>query len=250
MPQTENDVKTWMLRLLEPTWPFDWVKLRYGIDLSHSPQSFLAQYRIWAETFREPQEEIAANGRINRFYMELFMQQRGYVGIRTAAVLLGMCEASFSKTLALAKEANFITEQEELGEFPGANVYRSSFIGDFYKRFPKLAKFTFSSYPSFCRRLHETIDVELGFKVAEALCLTSLKLREDPIDIGHDLDALTGEPVGLPFQVWLKTDKPIQLKPDICSWLTYALHEDLLKEYVETDMERDEVYQKRRDELK
>lgn len=244
---TTDAVNLRLQQLLNPIWSFQQIKEWYGIDASAS-QSFLAQYRIWAETFREDQNAVIMQGSLNRFYLELFLQHRGLVGVRAAAIQLGMDVDSLRATLNAAKNANLITDQEAVGAFPNAHVYLASFISEFYSRFPALAKFTFSSYSSFCRRFHKEIKEVLNVPVKPALCVTSLKLQEDSTDFGRDLDAITEEPIGLGFKVWINTNKPIQLKPDYCSWLTYARFEGFLKDYA--DMGKDAEFEKYRDELK
>ena len=54
-------------------------------------------------------------------------------------------------------------------------------------------------------------------------------------------DAITLEPVGLRYQVWLETRKPVNLRPDVCSLKFYAAHENELKEYVMKGSEPDDI---------
>lgn len=249
MPNTNSEVHTWMPRLKAVLWDFEWVKERYGIDLSSEPQSFLAQYKIWAEGFRTNQNEVLATKQINRNYLEVFLSQRNLAGINTAAMQLGMTTKSFIEAFEHAEEKGYISERESKGEFPAAKVYSLSSIKDFYKRFPRLSKMVFSTYPSFCRLLHRTLEDKFQFEVEPAICATSRKLGEEPLNIGYDIDMLTGEPIGLGHLVWLKTDKPIQLKPDGCSWLTYAQNEDYLQTHIDSDMNNNSEYQNKRNEL-
>lgn len=235
-------------QLLHPIWSFQQIEDWYGITLFATPQTFLTHFQKWASTHREDPSAAIEQGNLNRFDLELFMQDRGLVGVRAAAILLGMEVDSFRATLKAAEGHELITEQEASGAFPAADIFQASFIGDFYKRFPKLTNFTFSSFPSFCLRLHAAITDGLSVLVTPAFCPTSIKIKEPTPDIGHDWDAITNEPIGLPFQIWLDTRKPIQLKPDICSWLTYSRFEDILKGYADVSM--DAEYQKHRDELK
>jgi hypothetical protein len=45
-------------------------------------------------------------------------------------------------------------------------------------------------------------------------------------------DAITMDPVGLRYQVWLDTQKPVNLAPDVCSLKFYAKNEADLRPYV------------------
>ena len=53
-----------------------------------------------------------------------------------------------------------------------------------------------------------------------------------PPDMAAAFDAITLEPVGLRYQVWLETKKPANLRPDVCSLKFYAQHEAELADYV------------------
>jgi hypothetical protein len=248
MITTSTEAYTQLQLLLTPVWSFNQLEIYYGINLSAAPQSFLAQYRFWAESYRDDDPSaVIVSGEMNRFYLELFLQHRALLGIRAAATQLGMDVPSLQATLDAAKTKDLITVNEANGEFPAAHVYQSSFISNLYRRFSALSKFTFTSYSSYCKRLHDTIEKDLGIKVTPALCVTSRKLNETPIEFGHDLDSITDEPVGLGFHVWLKTKKPIQLKPDCCSWLTFVRFEAVLKDYANLD--NDTEFQKHRHAL-
>jgi hypothetical protein len=245
---TNENVRERIDRLLDPIWTFEEIEIWYGIVLGSAPQSFLAQYRIWSERYRHLDASVAiTDGRINRHILELFLQQRELVGLWEGAINLGMMPDSFIKTLETGSDKGFFSDPEAKGEFPSARVFRASLTADFHKRFPTLRNFTFSSFSGYCNRLHAAIKEELGVEVKPAYCATSIKLGEEPKEFAHDYDSITGEPMGLPFQVWLETRKPIQLKPDVCSWLTFANHESVLAEYA--DMQNRARYQEVRDAL-
>ena len=231
---TPTDVKARIDQFRRPLWTFKEVEDWYGIGLSAAPQSFLAQYRIWAETIRTAEPEVLNNGHLNRCVLELFLQRRELTAIRTAAIRLGMDVESFRKTLTAALENNLVSKAEAEGEFPEAHVYRASILR-IHKRFPNLAKLTFGDYPSFCRRLHEEIREKLKVSVTTRFCPDSENSGDEHGDIGHDIDIITQEPMGLPHRVWFDTNKPIQLEPDCCSRSTYDKYKDLLAPYVWPD---------------
>jgi hypothetical protein len=42
----------------------------------------------------------------------------------------------------------------------------------------------------------------------------------------------SAQPVGLRYQVWLETGKPVSLRPDVCSLVFYAKNETELRAHV------------------
>lgn len=225
---TPNDVQSRLTLLKQDRWSFDQIKEWFEIDLLQEPKSILAQYRIWAERDRNSSAIMRDLERnlISRNGFEIFLQHRELVGIRSAAVQWGMTTDSFLRVLQAAK-GQYVSEGEANGEFPG--VYRASLVSDIHKRFPKLERMIFSTYSGFVRRLHEQIREVLNISVEPLHCLTSKAIRDTTPDFAHDFDSITSEPMGLGFQLWLNTDKSVQLRPDSCSWATYFRFEDLLK---------------------
>ena len=188
--------------LLQHLWPFVEVQNWFGIDLSAEPQRLLAQYRIWAEQYRPKVEVLDIKGhRVNRNLFELFLQHRGLIPIRSAAVQWGMDQESFQKVLFEALKKDFISESEAKGDFP--NVYRASLIGDFHKRFPKLERMTFVTYSGFVRLLHQEIEETLKVSIKPLICLTSQTIGEVPPEYAHDFDSITNRfAVKLFFHAW------------------------------------------------
>lgn len=246
---TNEHVQARIKHFCEKQWSYQEVHEWYGINVSEDPQpgasqSLLNQYRFWAEKRASNDGPDLDRETLNRMEFELFLQHRGLISLRMAAIQLGMFEDSLRKTLAAAKNAGLVTSPEADGEFPSAGVYRASLVGDLHYRFPAIANMTFPTYSSFCRRLHECIRVELGLDVQPALCPTSVLLEDDPPEVGHDLDVITQAPIGLPYQLWLDTGKSMQLRPDACSWLTYLKHEAALESFV--SIEKDTHLDQRR----
>ena len=94
----------------------------------------------------------------------------------------------------------------------------------------------------------QEIQAALGITVTPVHCLTSQVIGETPPDFAHDFDSITNEPMGISFQLWLETEKPIQLRPDSCSWITYIRFEDVLKDQVVG--RRDEQLEKHRNAIR
>lgn len=249
---TSPQVQERISQLHRKLWSFGEIREWFGAELKTEKQSLLAQFRIWAEARKKPLETVLhmETEHIHRPYFEWFLQDRGLTPVRSAAASLGMSAQSLKETLDAAVNANepLITEIEASGDYPGSNVYRAGFISNFYSRFPELARYTFTSHSSFCRRLHDEIRKVLGVEVISLTCETSAKIGDDPPEIACDLDVITQDPMGLPYQLWLDIDKPIQLKPDACSWVTYLRHENLLMPLVH--VENDAHFQKSRESLK
>lgn len=116
-----------------------------------------------------------------------------------------------------------------------------------YRHLRSMRLKTFSSHSAMCRALHAAIRVELGVEVTPQLCVTSLALGEEEPDLADAFDAISLDPVGLRYQVWLETRKPVNLRPDVCSLKLYARHEDVLRAYVMKGSEPDPIDQKLRD---
>jgi len=205
-------------------WSYDEIADWYGVELWSPSDPFLAQFIAWE---RRSKRVIPDPGGINRTQFELFLQSRQLTTERSAAVQLAMTEESFRLTLEAARQQGFLSATEADGEFP--RIYRTDLISGLYKRFPALQHITFSSHSSFVKRLHKQIKDDLGVEVTPLLCVTSKALGEDPVAYAHDQDIITKEPMSIGYQVWLETDKPIQIRPDSCSWVTYIRFELVLK---------------------
>lgn len=107
-----------------------------------------------------------------------------------------------------------------------------TFIREFNRHFPSLQFRIFSDHNDFCICLHEAIMEDLGVKVTSIRCVTSEALGENPAVFAHDYDAVTLDPIGIRYQVWLDFKKPMNLRPDACSLKLYAEQKDILRPYV------------------
>lgn len=101
-----------------------------------------------------------------------------------------------------------------------------------FRAFASLRHKTFSDHSLKCRALHATIRAELHIEVEPVRCVTSILLDPTEPDMAAAFDAITLEPVGLRYQVWLDADKPVNLRPDVCSLSFHAKHEAELRAYV------------------
>lgn len=229
---TEADIKNRLAFIQQPIWGFDQIKEFYGIELKSKDgkdaATFLAQYRIWAEQIPGKSFILDVDGqRINRWFFELFLQRRELVSIRGASIRFGMDVTSFIATLESAFKKGLISKSEAEGDFP--NCYRASLISDFHRRFTQIKFKIFSTNSSYIKAVHELIASQLGVKVTPIFCATSKAIGCNPVDYANSYDILTNEPMVTMFDVWLDTRKPIQLRPDSCSWSTYLRFENALK---------------------
>lgn len=233
--------------LLQQHWSFAEIRNWFGVDLSAEPQRLLAQYRIWAEQYRSNSKVLDMEGEsIHRNLFELFLQHRGLTAVRSAAIQWGMDQVSFQQVLSASLDKGFISEAEAKGDFQ--DVYRASLIADFHKRFPKLERMTFVSYSGFISYLHKEIKNSLNVSVNPLFCLTSQALGEEPLEYAYSFDSITNEPMGIGFNIWLETKKPIQLRPDLCSWITYVRFEEILKDHLLGQV--DDQLEKNRDAIR
>ena len=93
------------------------------------------------------------------------------------------------------------------------------------------------------QKIHEKLK-ENGLKVTPVYCATSVSLEEREPLFASNIDDFTGEPVSEKYSLWLDFKKPITLKPYICSLKTYALHRNILKEYLMGDEPEEELLEK------
>ncbi|HEY5957898.1 MAG TPA: hypothetical protein VIV60_15150, partial [Polyangiaceae bacterium] len=109
------------------------------------------------------------------------------------------------------------------------------------RAFSSLHRRTFSNHSAKCRALHEAIRNELALAVEPLFCVTSQVLEPDDPDMAAAFDAITLDPVGNRYQVWLDTKKPINLRADVCSLKFYAQNESELRDYVIKGSEPDRI---------
>jgi hypothetical protein len=231
--------------LCADNWPPNLLAEWYGIELEGEDQRLLAHFRIWLESFQRGGSRYSISS-IPRHAFDLFLQRRELICRRAIALEFGMTPESFDSLLDASLEKDIINPREKMGEFPG--VYRRSFLRDYHKRFSELQRLPFPGHSKFLIRLHEQIEKHLGFIPEQVLCSTFPVVRERGCDgsaepvFAHFFDVLTGEPVNASFEIWLNTTRPVQLRPDSCSWKTFMRFEQILKNKVVGEL--DEMLEK------
>ena len=156
---------------------------------------------------------------IDRHAAETFLLQESLTSWRNAAIYLGMSEDDLHKTvdrLAARDMYNMIevSKNEQLVHKREAELLFQHFLG--------LRNRAFSDHSKMCERLHAAICQEFNFKVEPIYCATSLALEEESPEFATRFDSLNGTPVGNRYQLWLNTNKPTNLIPDVCSLKTYV----------------------------
>ncbi|MEO7035872.1 MAG: hypothetical protein ABI335_18780 [Polyangiaceae bacterium] len=217
-----------------------------GIDLPGDPR-LAGALRTWSERFRGDAnvERSSGAGRlVHRHALETFLLQNGWVSWKWAAVHLGLAEDELKKVVDLLAGKGLIPQ---LASGVSDQVIRLREAATLYRLFPAMRMKAYSSHSSMCRSLHTAIKDDLAFEVQPLLCVTSVALEEKEVDLADAFDAITLDPVGLRYQVWLETKKPVSLRPDVCSLKFYAKHETELSAHIMKGSEPRSIDQKLRD---
>jgi hypothetical protein len=215
-----------MLIQLQKEWaPFDVIDLLYGIK---KEEKLLGGFRAWSSRLRRP-KEVERSDSINRWSFEAYLQQSGLLSVKMAAGRLGMTKESFEEVLAKLEERNSIADKMvKISD----QVVPESLVRSFHELFPDVRFKVFGNHSSYCKTLHQAIEKELKIEAQSIHCVTSEALGDDPSDFAYQFDCLTGDPIGLRYQVWLDFGKPFFLSPDACSLKLYEKNERYLKKFV------------------
>lgn len=216
-----------------------------GLDLVGDP-GLVSALRAWADRFRGDagvERSLGGRRQVDRHALETFLLQNGWVSWKWAAVHLGLDEETLRAVVDRMRGAGALPQ---LDSGISDQVVRQREASTLHRQFRSLRMKTFSSHSSMCRALHRAITEELKFDVTPLHCVTSVALGDNEPDLADAFDAITLDPVGLRYQVWLETKKPVNLRPDVCSVKFYAKHENELKPLVMKGSEPDEISSKLR----
>lgn len=171
------------------------------------------------------QKNVSRSGLINRNYFEVFLQNSKIVPNKLAATRLGMKEPSFIQiTKRMSKSflsSGYICTDE--------GWVREEFIRNIRDFIPNKMNYIFMNHSEMCKCLHKEIREFLGIDVVAAFCVTSQILDPENTDYAYEIDAINGDPVGLRYQAWLNTGKPMSLRPDVCSSKLFYKNKDVLE---------------------
>jgi len=222
---TDEDLRERISAYRATIFPWEFVDAYYGLQKG---DPVFKRVERWVAALRSPREFQCAEG-VDRRLLEYYLQTYQLVPRRWAAAELGMDVGSFDTTLAQLKaQGPFLP----VGHDVSTSLVARSFLSQFHGQFPSIANRIFSDHTDKCRRVHDAIESELSIKVTTLWCETSRRI--DPKgewDYAHDFDCLSFEPVGIRYQVWLDFAKPMNLRPDACSELTFAAFENKLRPY-------------------
>jgi hypothetical protein len=202
-----------------------------GIDLLADPRLFGA-IRSWAARFRgdEPVVRQTPSGpQIHRHALETFLLQNGLISWKWAAIHYGL-EAQVLKDVVDRLEGHGDLVQVRSGV--SDQLVRQREAASLFRVFPLLRNKVFASHAGMCIALYAAIKSDLNIDITPMYCVTSAILDPKNPDIAVAFDAITMDPVGLRYQVWLDTQKPVNLAPDVCSLKFYAKNEADLRPYV------------------
>ncbi|MFO0575658.1 MAG: hypothetical protein U1A78_16805 [Polyangia bacterium] len=220
----ENQLRTW-----------------YSLEVD---ESWLGRWRSWAR--RQPISKMVSGRTLyHRHRLETFWQQERLLPVELAALRLGTTPASLRAAIQAIQDQGKGVRPPYLDP-SSEQLVDEVLIKEFSSLFESLRFFTFSDYNSYCKKIHELAQAELGVTMEAARCVTAQRLGEE--DYAHDLDLLDLQPMGLAYQVWLELGKPMNLKPDACSTWFYVQHEEALRTQVFAGV-LPEVSKKLRDEV-
>ena len=222
---TEEQVTKRLALLRTREWPNPDIEAWFGINLAECGP-LIEQYRTWAgDSLGLPPKSILS---VDRGKFGIFLNSRRLIAKKLAAFQLALTEDSFEKVAIAAERQHLVSTVEAQGDFP--NVFRAELVSEFHKRFPHLRDKIFPSLTVYYDLLHTEIRNILHVSVVPLKCRTAVILGED--DYATASDAITSEPMSIRYTVFLETNRPLQLRPDSCSWLTYFRFESVLRAHV------------------
>ena len=200
----------------------------YGIDLWRSDSEVAGMFRVWAGINAKGKQVLFQDG-VDRWSFEFFLQQSHMLPLKNASIKFAMFESDFLEVISRLCDNSLIPSSLRFGQIPG--LYPSSLIDGLPRLFPAMRTRFFTSNSDFIRSFHAQIADDLGFNVNTVYSDLSRQLNESPLEAAYEYDVLTREAMGVSRQVWLDFKKPLALKPDACSLLTYVKHKDILAKY-------------------
>lgn len=216
------------------------VKELLGIDLVADPR-LAGVVRSWAARFRGDglvERQSTSGPEVHRHALEAFLLQNRLISWKWAAIYLGL-EAPVLEKVVDRLEARGDLVQVRSGLSDQLVCQREA--ASLCRAFPLLRNKVFASHNGMCIALHVAIESDLGIHFTPVSCVTSTVLEPEGPDLAVAFDAITMDPVGLRYQVWLDTKKPVNLAPDVCSLKFYAQNEAALRPHVLTGSEPENI---------
>ena len=210
--------------LQDPWCSYGLLRELYGIDLSKD-QALEAALRSWGH--RQERQVLKPGELANRYVLETFFQIMRLLPKKIAAVRLGMNASSLERVEEGLKPQGYLLTSplsDQLAE--------ESRLRDIVEFLPSMSFATSGSHNDFCASLHEAICIELKLEAEALHCVTSVARGESPVHYASDFDDITLEPIGVQYQVWLNSRKPMYLRPDRCAVKTYAENLEVLRDHL------------------
>jgi hypothetical protein len=219
--------------LMSPWCTAELVEDLLGLDLDvRADPRLVGAMRSWAARFRgdDPVVRQTTSGlEVHRHVLEAFLLQNGLISWKWAAIYYGL------ETQVLQEVVDHLEGRGDLVQIRSGvsdQLVRQREVTSLFRVFPLLRNKVFASHNGMCIALHSAIASDLKIKFTPVSCVTSAVLEPLAPDIAVAFDAITMDPVGLRYQVWLDTKKPVNLAPDVCSLKFYAKYEPVLRPYV------------------
>lgn len=200
---------------------------RYGLRLLNDA-ALMGAFRFWGARLglRRPLEK-QGGAQIDHYALETFFQNYRFLPKRWAAARLGMQEESLDDVIRVFLRDDPLFLRQEVS----SNVVSEDFVDRITHYFAPLSNRIFGDHNDMCTRLHKVLHDEtaFGIEVQPLYCVTSEALGEHPPDFAWEFDAITREPIGLRYSVWLNVGKPMNLRPDACSLRFYARERETIE---------------------
>ncbi|TMQ02391.1 MAG: hypothetical protein E6J91_52235 [Deltaproteobacteria bacterium] len=201
------------------------------LDVRAEPR-LIGLVRSWAARFRSDDSVVrqtTSGLEAHRHAFETFLVQNGLVSWKWAAIYYGL-ETNVLKTIVDHLEGRGDPVQVHSGV--SEQLVRQREAASLFRFFPSLRNKVFASHDGMCIAFHSAVASDLNINFTPISCVTSAVLEPESPEVAVAFDAITMDPVGLRYQVWLDTKKPVNLAPDVCSLKFYARHETELRPYV------------------
>ena len=221
---TESDIQSRLNLLKAEYWSLKQISEFSGFQLLPE-DDLLTHYETWARENRR-EHLLASGGRVHRNTFENFLASNRIMPYKLAAIQVGMDEESLRDVLSELKI------RKRLLQFIDPHidtVVDGTIIERLPRMFVALQRKIFTNHDDRCRRLHEAIRDDLSVAISPVYCKTSEALQEESLLYAYEFDALTDEPMSIKYQLWLNTGKPLYLKPDATSVMTFVRHKIALE---------------------
>jgi len=201
------------------------------LDLLADPK-LAGAMRSWAARFRGDESvmrQTTSGPEVHRHALEAFLLQNGLISWKWAAIYYGL-ETQVLKEVVdrLEGRGDLVQVRSDVSN----QLVRQREAASLFRAFSLLRNKVFASRAGMCIAFHAAIASDLKINVTPVYCVTSAVLEPEAPDIAVAFDAITMDPVGLRYQVWLDTKKPVSLAADVCSLKFYVRNEVDLRPHV------------------